>query len=1588
VKRLLKIFRNIFLTLLALLILLLVLVNMSSVQTYLATRITKVLSERLHTKVELKHVRIDLLNHVLLEGLYVEDQQHDTLAYIGKVQVRMTDWFFLKNGVPVLHYIGLNNAFIHLKRSSKSRTWNYAFIEDAFSSGSTKKDSNPQQIKIDLEKLMLDQVRFHMDDAWEGYDYDIDLGNLTVNVDQLDFDKNAAKVSSILLSESSIRLRDYKGGKPPSPKKPFVIDSTAFNTDNWKLNISKIKFEDCHFRFVSKEAKPYQNEFDPEYIEVAALNTDINDFRVVGDTIRARMDHFSAKERSGFEVKEMQSVISVSPIASICKDLFIQTNNSTISDYYAMHYDRFPDFLDYIAKVRMDVRLKESKVDAKDVAYFAPQLRELPIGLTKISGNAKGTVDHLVGEHLNLTDGFSTVKGNLSIKGLPDVELSLFDFQNAEIFTTGNSVLKYVPSLKNNPNLNLNAISFAYFKGSFTGLLSDFATQGDIKTNLGSLAASIKMKIPEKREPSYTGSISSHAFNVGLLFNQSSLGVTTLNAQLEGASFDAEGFHIKAKSKIQDIAFNGYTYKDIIADGVFDKNKFDGQLLINDSNISMGFYGTIDLNGKDIKLVATANLLSSDLKALHFVEAPTTLTADFDLNCSGKTIDDFIGSAKLYNINLRRHAQRMDLDSINILSYIDGVDKHIDIESNLLSAKINGQFLLSEIPNSMQYYLSKYLPNYIKRPSRIAADQNLNFNINTHEVNDLLLAYTTVLSGFDSSSLSGNLNTGNRTLRLDSKVPFGKIGDVKLYNTVLNGNGNYDKLKLKSSVGSFIVGANVLNTSLSLEAEVGNDSLSYAIATKSEQQYGTATIEGKAYASHDSMFMALAPSEFFINNAKWEIPIGNRVIYAKKYLGVENFILKSGLQKININTENSVVGNPLIVKMNHVDIGQLASLTQAASYRPEGRVNGEVKFEQIFDQPLIKANIEAVGVKLNGDSLGIVKINGSYDGGKQLITLSNNSGIFNDKFSVTTEGSVSFDKQSKDQLDGAVQISNFPIKLLEPILKGYTSQMGGTIDGSVAIKGTVDDPKMNGALLLKNIISKVDYIGALYTIPYGKVLIENQTLKLEDIELHDVYKNTAIASGFVKFASFNNPQINIRLKTDEFEVVNLRDYENDLFYGHVIANVNFSIAGSVSNINMNINATPTQKSQLYLPYNSAGDYSTSTYITFKSFGENILQKKKSKKDKLSVKISAVLNNLMDVTLVLDPKTGDQISANGDGNLSINVPANEEYSMFGTYNIDKGKYLFTYRQVLSKEFIINSGSTISFAGNISNTRLNVNAIYPTTARLYDLLDPSKAQVINNTKEEEDAKATQNVNVKLRMTGTLAAPDLNYEIELPEKRSVGTTAYAELNRINTSDKSALTNQVSSLLFLGSFIPSQGITSTLAVTGAKNTLGETIASQASPLLTSALNKLLGDKTIQVMVQYKSFGQDVNSTTTGAVGATTDSRNQVKFGLKKNYFNDRLSLQVGSAYDWGRPTTTDQSASSFNLAGDFRAQYLINADGGLSLVGFRASNYDLFYGYNIARQGLGITVRKSFDNFYEFIHSKKRIAREKQEKALGVKN
>jgi hypothetical protein len=804
-------------------------------------------------------------------------------------------------------------------------------------------------------------------------------------------------------------------------------------------------------------------------------------------------------------------------------------------------------------------------------------------------------------------------------------------------------------------------------------------------------------------------------------------------------------------------------------------------------------------------------------------------------------------------------------------------------------------------------------------------------------------------------------------------MPYGAIGNTQISGLVLHGDGDFRRMKITGDAAGVMVGDSLLRLSMTLNTTVANDSVLFNITSSSPDAYGTATLNGQAVAKGDSIIVALAPSEFFLNRQRWEVDGGAEAIVYKDWLMLHGLRLHSGLQSISAGSDNDSI---ISVQIANVDLAQLAGLGPVAALSPEGRLNGSVHLYSVLSRFSAQASLRATELRLAGDTIGEVVLSGSYASASRTLRLEKGSGIFRDNASLSVEGLVSVDSTSNQHLDGRIALRNAPLNWLSPLLTGYVSKLSGHADGRLDIGGTGVNPQLEGSIALNNAGFRVDYLGTYYTIPSATIGINRTQILFEDIPLRDVNGNHASLNGRITHEGFRDFRLALMMKSDEFEVLNLQDYENSLFYGHLVANVkSLSVSGPLNDIRMNIFVSPADLSHLYLPIASGGDIGTYSYVTFKKYGE--AQTQSGPPSKLSINIDADLNPLAEITLILDPTTGDAINARGNGHLRLEAPASGDLRMYGNFQIDEGDYSFTFRQLFFKrQFTLASGSSIHFSGPISQTTMDVQASYRTRASLYDLLtEQEKTSSYIPASEMADIKRQQDVDVLLTMRGNMLHPNISFKLALPEKRSVGTYAYSKFERLNANERD-LFNQVASLLLIGYFIPPEGLVGSNAATGAINNLSEVLSTNFSAQLTNIVNKLVGDPKLWVDFKYKNYNVNGSS----QPGVSPLNRNEAKLGIRKNLLNDRVVLEVGSSYDWGRPVSTASTSSNFNLLNDFRIQLLLSKDGRLRLNGFRTTDYDVLTAINngnITRSGIGLSWRKTFDSFSEFLHSQKAYAR-----------
>ena len=106
---------------------------------------------------------------------------------------------------------------------------------------------------------------------------------------------------------------------------------------------------------------------------------------------------------------------------------------------------------------------------------------------------------------------------------------------------------------------------------------------------------------------------------------------------------------------------------------------------------------------------------------------------------------------------------------------------------------------------------------------------------------------------------------------------------------------------------------------------------------------------------------------------------------------------------------------------------------------------------------------------------------------------------------------------------------------------------------------------------------------------------------------------------------------------------------------------------------------------------------------------------------MSINIELTARPNVEVQLVIDPTVGDIIKARGEGTLNMRVvPRDNIFDMYGDYTITEGSYLFTLQNIINKLFLIESGSTIQWTGEPMDPRLNIDAVYKLKASLQPLL----------------------------------------------------------------------------------------------------------------------------------------------------------------------------------------------------------------------------------------------------------------------------
>jgi hypothetical protein len=327
-------------------------------------------------------------------------------------------------------------------------------------------------------------------------------------------------------------------------------------------------------------------------------------------------------------------------------------------------------------------------------------------------------------------------------------------------------------------------------------------------------------------------------------------------------------------------------------------------------------------------------------------------------------------------------------------------------------------------------------------------------------------------------------------------------------------------------------------------------------------------------------------------------------------------------------------------------------------------------------------------------------------------------------------------------------------------------------------------------------------------------------------------------------------------------------------------------------------------------------------------------------------------------LFLDPSTTDSLVVKGDAALSFVIDPSGKMSLTGAYNLNEGSYLVSLESIIKRKFDIKSGSTIIWNGDPLDAVVSIDATYSARAAPIDLVADQMSGLSETDKNTYKQRYPFIVLLKLR--GALLHPEISFEIQLlPKDKGIfGGAVDAKLTMLNV-DPSALNKQVFALLVLGRFVQENPFQteSSAASTAIRTTVGKFLSAQLNQWSSKVVPGMELNFDIQSYNDYQS-GQ-------------AQGRTQVDIGIKKQLFNERLSVQVGGVVDVEGEKARQNSAN--DITSDVTIEYKLTKDDRFRLKGFRHNQYEGAIEGQLVETGAGVLFVLDFNSWKELFHSAK---------------
>ncbi|QEC68769.1 translocation/assembly module TamB [Panacibacter ginsenosidivorans] len=492
-------------SIIALLLLILILIQIPAVQNFAKDKIVAYLENKIHTKVSIERLSIVFPKQIVLEHVYFEDQQRDTLLAGGKIQLDIAMLKLLSNKVQV-DYLGLQDMYINVKRVKPGYVFNYDYIIKAFApSDTTSSSSESSSMTFQLGEVVLKNIRLKYKDDVTGNDGIFRLGKLETNIKAFDPGNSHYAIPDINIEDISSSLRQYKPLIEPKPQ--AVVEAKSNEPINIDLQLNNIGLKQIRFDYIN-DVSAVKSSLNLGQLEIVVNKIDLSKLYI--DLKKIQLSNTAVNIELG---KSQQAIVAKQEIK---KEAAAQANNpwkievagialdNNQLNYNDNNFKRIPQGIDYnhIAITGFSLAVKDLAITPAEYKGMLAKLNfkeQSGLEVKELHTNFLYNDKEAMLKSLVLKTGNSVINTNLQAK-YPSIDAVIKNpallYVDAALSNTSvavKDILLIKPSLQE--QLKGNEASVIKINGQAKGYVNNIAIPSFSLSGLGQTSIQLAGKI-------------------------------------------------------------------------------------------------------------------------------------------------------------------------------------------------------------------------------------------------------------------------------------------------------------------------------------------------------------------------------------------------------------------------------------------------------------------------------------------------------------------------------------------------------------------------------------------------------------------------------------------------------------------------------------------------------------------------------------------------------------------------------------------------------------------------------------------------------------------------------------------------------------------------------------------------------------------------------------------------------------------------------------------------------------------------------------------------------------------------------------